>query len=622
MDPEILLAEPKYGGLRSYVDLIEKHWKFMLMFTAAASLCGAVYFIALPNEFVAQTQILVEKLEDPGKTIDQNRELLLPSMNAENDYIVTQSLIMTSDKILRRAAEAARLERQITVAASRTIAGPAIFSGSKGDWPAYLVETANVRGSRLITLRVHGPDPAVCQTLANSVADTYLKENARESLLVSQQAYRWLMDEGGVESEMTTDKKEAMIASLERIVKDPDIRRLEEQKSVIMADLRSASQKYRPKHPFIRQIADSLEKVNAEIQNRRQALTENLKDALKGESQISNVRILDYAALPDSPESPHRVWGWLMVTMLGFSCALIILTLKETLNRTIRTEADMPSEYKVPCLGAIPSSKGLKRSPNNRSAKTFIDVLNEDLELRDAIVSIRTHILFSMPFEKSRKIMFAGATPDKEESAVPILTALSMASMGRNIVLVDADLRNPRIHMDLGLENGRGLVDYLAGEAGIEAVTREVPGSRLKVIAGGAPNVNSSGLLATVRFDELIDRLTEKYDRVFINVPPILYVPDAMIVAKDVSCVVLVCSSGLTKKDSVLRAIDKFIAMNRPLMGYVINRVSRDRELIGQAEKDYKDYKTNYLQIQPYPIPGTSGEKRQLASAPLHGMNN
>jgi capsular exopolysaccharide synthesis family protein len=256
----------------------------------------------------------------------------------------------------------------------------------------------------------------------------------------------------------------------------------------------------------------------------------------------------------------------------------------------------------VSCLGSLPKTKDPRKTAEHRTAGGYSKLLKDDLELRDAVVSIRTHILFSLPFEKSRRILFAGATPDKEESTAAILTALSISSMNREILLIDADMRHPQIHTSLGLDHGKGLADYLAGESTLDEVIREVPGSTLKVIAGGAPNTNSSALLASIRFDELMDVLTKRYDRVILNVPPILYVPDAMIVAKNVSCAVLVCSAGVTKKESINTAVGKFMAMNRPLMGYVINQSSRDKDLRGQSQKDYKDYKNNYLQLQPHPM--------------------
>lgn len=603
-DP-VLTDDTLDSGMTAFVDLIVKHKVIVVLVTLTISVFGAVVSVTAPNQYASRSQVLVEKLDKSGDAIRQNQELLLPSMSADEVYLNTQALIMTSGRILNKAVDALGLTNQIKCISGN---GRPIGQGGPAFWNAddgrlYVAGAARAKTSRVISLEVKGPDAELCQRLAAKITEVYLNENARENMFTSRRMYAWLMDDTGASAAPDQiQANEDMISSLESIVADPELQRLEAEKLKVISNLREMSFKYRPRHPKIRQIAETLDQISRDVTARKGLLTNNLKETLHGESRISNVRLLDQAVLSTDPIGSHRLSNWLLFTFFGFLIGAGFVLLREKLNRTIRIEADMPRHLNLSCLGSIPQTKDPRKAAEHRTAGGYSKLLKDDLELRDSVVSIRTHTHFSLPFEKSRRIMFAGATPDKEESTAAILTALSIASMNRQILLVDADMRHPQIHASLGLDRGKGLADYLAGEATLEEVIREVPGSTLKVIAGGAPNTNSSALLASIRFDELMDKLTKAYDRVILNVPPILYVPDAMIVAKNVSCAVLVCSAGVTKKESINSAVGKFMAMNRPLMGYVINQSSRDKDLRGQSEKDYKEYKNNYLKLQPHPM--------------------
>jgi capsular exopolysaccharide synthesis family protein len=588
-------------GLIAWIDLVIKHRVMVMIMTGLFSGFAAFWSMTAPNIYSSQAQVLVEKLEKSGDTIRQNQELLLPSMSADEDYLNTQALIMTSGRIVDRAVDALGMNRPINYE-TPSMRNSAPFMPWNGR-PVYKIEAFRAKTSRVIRLQVRGPNADLCQMLASKVIEVYLIENARENMFASRQMYAWLTSESGTElTPEQVKKNEDMVSSLESIVADPELQRLEAEKLKVITNLREMSLKYRPRHPKIRDMANSLDQISRDVLLRKELLTNNLRSTLKGESHISNVRLLDPALLSEVPIGPHRILDWMTATLLGFVFGAVFILVREKLNRTIRTENDMPKHLGLSCLGSIPRTGNPSKEVSDRVAGGYCKLLMENLELRDSVVSIRTHILFSLPFEKSRCIMFAGATPDKEESTAAILTALSIAGMNRNILLVDVDVRHPQIHSSLGLDQGKGLAEYLSGDASLEEVIRVVPGSTLKVIAGGVPTMNSSSLLASVRFDELMGKLTQLFDRVILNVPPILYIPDAMIVAKNVSCAVLVCSSGVTKKESVNSAVTKFIAMNRPLMGYVINQSARDKDLRGQSQKDYRDYKNNYLKMQPYPF--------------------
>lgn len=582
-----------------YMRLLRNNLVWILAGSMAFGGLALLYVLSTPNEFRTTAQVLVEKVDRKPED-GQSSELILPSLAAEEDYFGTQVQVLTSNKILYAAAQSLGLPEstRFTVIGPGT---PLTLLGGKVGPDHYLVEAERIKKSRVITLTVKGTDAAMSAKLANAITEIFIRENAMENLFISKQMYKWLEDEEkGVVTEDPA-RRDELANSLQSVVNDPELIRMRQSKDAILDQLRELSQRYRPAHPKIKELSQALIEINTDIQARRDSLIESLKKSLSGALNITNMRILDPAIEPTSPSNGARVVLVIFGFFAGAAGGASLVIMREILNQKIRTQRDLPQHSQLPLLGLIPKIKVLQKSDAGRNAGMYTYLLNNNLELRDAVVNIRTHILFSVPYEQSRRIMFASSTPSEGRSTVAMLVALSMSDMGRKILLIDADLRRPYLHHYLGLEAGKGLADYLSGDASIEEVVRPVPGNILKVIVGGDATNNSSALLSSPRFDQLMDRLSGEFDRIIINVPPILFIPDGLIVGKSVSCAVLVCASGVTHKDSFTDACNKFAAMRRPLVGFVLNQMDHSHLLSGDGDQEYREYRNKYLQIRPYP---------------------
>jgi tyrosine-protein kinase Etk/Wzc len=160
------------------------------------------------------------------------------------------------------------------------------------------------------------------------------------------------------------------------------------------------------------------------------------------------------------------------------------------------------------------------------------------------------------------------------------------------VLLVDGDIRRPTLHTYLDLPNEKGLTDYLIGNLTFEDVVRVVPNTTAKVVTGGRPSPNPTELLSSERFREFLDKALAEYDRIVIDVAPVLYIPDGLIVAKYVHSGVLICGSGMVDKKAVKIVKDKFDSVGHSFIGMIVNRADYAKE--GYRYKYLYAYKNYY----------------------------
>jgi capsular exopolysaccharide synthesis family protein len=404
--------------------------------------------------------------------------------------------------------------------------------------------------------------------------------------------------------------KREFAESLSSVTGDDVIKKMRSERLEIQSQLTQLSQRYKPEHPSIRQLKDRMVYVENELKERTDKIVNNVRANLAGDIKITNVRVIEEALPPLKPSKPNRQKGVLMHTIMGLLFAIAFVVFVERVNQKVRSEKDLLPVIRLPFLGYVPyaknfvkAKKGAQKVPGMRYAKineevSYVENLRENTVLSDAVASVRTHILFSMPYEKSRKIMFTSAIPNEGKSTVACLLALSLTTLGRKILLVDADMRKPYAHAYLGIPNGKGLSDILIGNVTPSQAVQSVAGSTLKVITAGTNSPNPAELLASEALKNLLDELLNEYDRIVIDAPPSLYIPDGLIIAKHVHSGVLVCGAGMVTKKIISTVIQKFDAIGHAFIGIVINRADLEKE---QHRYSYYGTYKNYYADLPKP---------------------
>lgn len=348
-----------------------------------------------------------------------------------------------------------------------------------------------------------------------------------------------------------------------------------------------------------------LEVVDEKLKERMKTVLANLRAVLAGEMRIYNIRVLEEAKVPTGPSSPDRPKGILIATFWGFFISTGWIFLLDFMNQKIVSQKDLQS-IPLAFLGYVPFSKDiLKTKRKDRhpdSLGSLMNSLEDDSVLADAVVNVRTHILFSISYERSKRIMITSALPGEGKTTMSALLGLSFAALGRKILLVDADMRKSTLDRYLNLKNGLGLSDFLLGAASLEEIVQTIPGSSLEVITAGATTTPySPELLSSEKFRNFLDYASAHYDRVVVDVPPALHIPDALIVAKYIHTGILVCSANMVYKKMAVQLKEKFDSVNLSLIGGVINRADYKKEDY-YSQKYYKYYGTTPGKSKPQPI--------------------
>jgi len=572
-----LEEEPSTNDFSEYLQIFINNLWVILAVTGLVAVCSVIYYSTLPDLYTANVKILVEKMDNPRTSY---QEITMSAFRGEDDYYGTQIAILTGRKI------ASTVESEIGTS-------------------DYNLQAMRLIKTRILKLSVTHRNPEMAAKVANKYAEVYVKESANENLFMARQILQWIPEDtdtavgaNNVAAPLEGFNKKEYANSLASVGSDPAIQKMRIAKIEIESQIQEMSQRYKPQHPIMKELNDKLNYMDNEIQSRTSRILNNIKASLKENIGATNVKILEEATIPRSPSSPKRFKGVFFNTFLGFFLSVLGVILFEYVNQRIRTERDFHRSIHVPFLGYIPFAKEFLKKKGQAAFTTnspsLIDVWHKNSILSDAVASVRTHILFSTPYEKSKLILLTSAVPNEGKTTVSILLALSLSTLGKKVLLVDGDLRRPFLHSYLGLKKDKGLTDFLVGSADLPEVIRQVPGSTLSIVVGGNKTLNPSELLSSDRFQAFLEGVSGLFDKVVIDVPPVLYIPDGLIVAKHMHACVLICGAGMVQKKVVKSIVEKFESIGHPFIGAVINRADYEKE--GYRYKYFSHYKNYYSQ--------------------------
>jgi polysaccharide biosynthesis transport protein len=319
-----------------------------------------------------------------------------------------------------------------------------------------------------------------------------------------------------------------------------------------------------------------------------QSLLQRAKETgISGELKTSNVRVVDAAAMTSSPVSPRRALtiliGLLGGSLLGIGLAFFF----EYLDNRLKTPEEIETHLGLPSIGLIPSlaAKGHGANPliNNGVPPNFAE----------AFRALRTNILFSATDDRCRSVVVTSTAPGEGKTMVASNLAVGMAQAGQRVLLIDADMRRPRGHEVFGVKSDPGLSNVLVGAAKPGDVVHKTAVANLWVMAAGKTPPNPAELLGSRRFVELLGTVTEEFDLVVIDTPPVMAVTDAAIAANRASGVLFVVAAEQTNRQAAQQALDQLEHARARFVGAVLNRVDLERESFYYARyyrKEYADY--------------------------------
>lgn len=301
---------------------------------------------------------------------------------------------------------------------------------------------------------------------------------------------------------------------------------------------------------------------------------------------------VESATKPNTPISPKPMQSTALGAAIGLLFTAAIIFLIEFLDDTLKTPDDIKDVLDAPVIGFIGELKA-SHYKNNEALGTYV-ARNPRSPVAEAFRSLRTNLEYSSIDEPLRTVLVTSSGEQEGKSTVASNLAIAQAQSGKTVVLVDADMRRPKVHTHFGKPNRIGLSDVITGKLNIEDVTKPIENiMNLSIITCGTIPPNPAELLGSERMSKLIQELEDKFDYVVIDTPPMI-VSDPQILSTKVNGVIFVIIPGQTRALSAIRPIEELRRIDSRLLGVVANKIPRNRDYYYGGYNYYSPYSNHY----------------------------
>ncbi|KFA89579.1 GumC family protein [Archangium violaceum] len=289
---------------------------------------------------------------------------------------------------------------------------------------------------------------------------------------------------------------------------------------------------------------------------------------LSGQLRTSNVRVLD-AALPNPvPVRPNTRSAFMLFFLLGLMGGVAVALGLELLDASVASRADVEERLGLAFIGAMPPLK-----PDDGGPADLYIHRHPRSQAAEMCRAIRTNLLFMSPDKPFRTVVVSSAGPSEGKSTVVINLGMVMAQTGSRVLLMDTDMRRPRLHRAFGVPDDMGVSSLVVGEGSLEGAIKSTDVPNLFVLPCGPLPPNPAELLHTRAFSELLGKLRERFDCVLLDSPPLGPVSDALVLSKQTDGILLVLKAGTTQREQAKRAIRSLRDVKARVIGALLNHV-------------------------------------------------
>ncbi len=224
-------------------------------------------------------------------------------------------------------------------------------------------------------------------------------------------------------------------------------------------------------------------------------------------------------------------------------------------------------------------------------------LLNDDTAFAvvEAYKAARTNIIFALGTSKGcKRIIITSANPGEGKTTTTLNLAIAFAQMDAKVLVIDGDLRKPRVYRHLQLERKGGLSDILCDLIDVKEAIHHCENHGIDCITSGQIPPNPAELLGSEAMGKLLDYLSETYDYIFIDTPPVTIVTEASVMAKYVNGVIVVARQNYTIHESLIKARENLLFAKAKILGYILNDITTPRYGYGRYYRNYGSYHYNY----------------------------
>ncbi|HOD79551.1 MAG TPA: polysaccharide biosynthesis tyrosine autokinase [Syntrophorhabdus sp.] len=340
---------------------------------------------------------------------------------------------------------------------------------------------------------------------------------------------------------------------------------------------------------------------------------------------VSNIMIVDPARVPNKPAKPKILQNLLLALVTGLACGVGLAFFFEYLDNSIKSPDDVKKHLDVPLLGILGRFEPLS---NDESKKELPLLDTPRSTISEAIRTVRTNILFSASDGETKVLLVTSAMAQEGKTIMSTNLSVGFAQLGKKVLLIDADMRKPRVHTVFNLEREPGLSEVLVDAKEPPLVIRDTQVANLKLITCGTIPPNPAELLISPRMDAFIQEMKKQFDIIVIDSPPITSVTDAVEISSFVDGVVVVIKTGATPRPAAQSAIHQLSEVNANIFGVVLNDVDMQKDnYYYPYYKYYSRYYSRYYYHYGYYY-GEDGQKKRVRTrqdvdkGPLKNMMN
>ncbi|MGN0041356.1 MULTISPECIES: polysaccharide biosynthesis tyrosine autokinase [unclassified Rhodococcus (in: high G+C Gram-positive bacteria)] len=348
-------------------------------------------------------------------------------------------------------------------------------------------------------------------------------------------------------------------------------------------------------------------------------MARELETPESGGEPTARVVVEQYAATPSTPVVPKTSRNVALGLAVGLLLGIALAVLRDRLDNTVKDRNTIEEIAGTGVVGVIPMEKARHEEP----AITFADSNSGDAE---AYRELRTNLQFLEVDNPPRVLVFTSSVPTEGKTTTAINTALVLAEAGKPVVLVEADLRRPRVSKYLGVLGDAGLSTVLAHQASLDAVLQSTRFDSLWVLAAGALPPNPSELLGSAQTEEVVTDLRSRFDYVVIDAPPLLPVTDAAILTRIADGALLIARYGKTTRDQFGRAIGNLKAVDATLLGTILTMVPTKGRGASYEYRYYYDAERTHAAgaapKQAVENPAVPGPAIDPPAPPRHALGN
>jgi non-specific protein-tyrosine kinase len=524
-----------------------RHWAWLLVLTAVLA-GGTAYFLTKRMTPIYQASTTMLINEAPS--------------SRSADY----SSIMTSERLAQTYAQLITTQPVLEKVADL------LQQGTSGLDLKGMISVSPVRDTQLLLVRVKDTIPARAADIANTLVKVFKEDNE------TRQADRFAKSKNNLEA-----RKVDVEVQLQQI-------------NVSLAALSNDTDN--------RAERDRLEGLQAQYQQTLTYIIQSYEAVRLAEAQtMSSVTQVEPAVVPVYPVAPRARTNTILAAIVGMVLAGGIVFLIEALDDTLRDPEEASRQLGLPILGFI--------ARYSMPDETPITLSEPRAPVAEAFRALRTNIQFASVDRSLHSLLVTSPSPADGKSTVVANLGVVMAQGGRSCVLVDSDLRRPRIHKLLRLSNRRGISElFVQSQIHLDGSLQKTEIPNLFVLTSGSLPPNPSELLGSEKMLEIIHQIEGQSDLLIVDSPPVLAVTDASVLAPRMDGVLLVVKPGVTKFMAVKQAVEQLRRVGANLIGIVLNEVEFKR-----SRYYYKSYYYTYYDNNSYTESGSgNGHKIKRGS--------